>query len=173
MWDDTKIELLKKLWAEGISASNIAGILGEAVTKNAVIGKIHRLKLSQSGDRKALPRAERAPRKSSTPRVASAGRRSNIRSAARTVDRIVSNAAVENLAPEVPFELPPTTYFGSTALMGLGTSSCKWPENDPLASDFRFCGAHAEDGKAYCAHHQRRAYHAGERRRSAPTRAFA
>ena len=45
-WTDERVELLKKLWMEGLSASQIAGILGEGVTRNAVIGKVHRLKLS-------------------------------------------------------------------------------------------------------------------------------
>ena len=44
-WTDERVELLKKLWAEGLSASQIAGRLG-SVTRNAVIGKVHRLGLS-------------------------------------------------------------------------------------------------------------------------------
>lgn len=45
-WTDERVELLKKLWMDGHSASQIAGQLGEGVTRNAVIGKVHRLKLS-------------------------------------------------------------------------------------------------------------------------------
>ena len=45
-WTEERVELLKKLWLEGLSASQIAGVLGEGVTRNAVIGKVHRLKLS-------------------------------------------------------------------------------------------------------------------------------
>src|SRR5262245_65830850 len=44
-WNDERVELLKKLWADGLSASQIAGRLG-GVTRNAVIGKVHRLGLS-------------------------------------------------------------------------------------------------------------------------------
>ena len=44
-WTDERVEQLKKLWAEGLSASQIAGRLG-GVTRNAVIGKVHRLGLS-------------------------------------------------------------------------------------------------------------------------------
>ena len=47
-WTDDRVELLKKLWAEGLSASQIANRLG-GVTRNAVIGKVHRLGLSVSG----------------------------------------------------------------------------------------------------------------------------
>ena len=45
-WTDERVELLKKLWTEGLSASQIAGRLGSGVTRNAVIGKVHRLNLS-------------------------------------------------------------------------------------------------------------------------------
>ena len=45
MWTDERVELLKKLWADGLSASQIANELG-SVTRNAVIGKVHRLGLS-------------------------------------------------------------------------------------------------------------------------------
>ena len=57
-WTEERVELLKKLWLEGLSASQIAGVLGEGVTRNAVIGKVHRLKLSG-----------RAKPATSTPRV--------------------------------------------------------------------------------------------------------
>jgi GcrA cell cycle regulator len=62
-WTDERVELLKKLWSEGLSASQIAGELG-GVTRNAVIGKVHRLGLS--GRAKApQPQAAR-PKKPAT-----------------------------------------------------------------------------------------------------------
>ena len=61
-WNDERVELLKKLWSEGLSASQIATELGE-VTRNAVIGKVHRLGLS--GRAKAAPTPAR-PRASGT-----------------------------------------------------------------------------------------------------------
>ena len=45
-WSDERVEVLKKLWGEGKTAAEIAKQLGEGVTRNAVIGKAHRLKLS-------------------------------------------------------------------------------------------------------------------------------
>ena len=45
-WTDERIEVLKTLWAQGVSASEIAETLGEGVTRNSVIGKAHRLKLT-------------------------------------------------------------------------------------------------------------------------------
>ena len=51
-WTDERVELLKKLWADGLSASQIASKLGE-VTRNAVIGKVHRLGLAAARRRRA------------------------------------------------------------------------------------------------------------------------
>jgi GcrA cell cycle regulator len=68
-WTDERVELLKKLWAEGLSASQIANQLG-GVSRNAVIGKVHRLKLSGRGrTSSAAPR----PKKSATPGGGSRG----------------------------------------------------------------------------------------------------
>ena len=53
-WTDERVELLRKLWSEGHSASQIAAQLG-SVTRNAVIGKVHRLKLSSRGRSTAAP----------------------------------------------------------------------------------------------------------------------
>ena len=65
-WTDERVELLTKLWAEGLSASQIAAQLG-GVSRNAVIGKVHRLKLSGRGKTtKAQPRAPKAANTAST-----------------------------------------------------------------------------------------------------------
>ena len=61
-WTDERVELLKKLWADGLSASQIAGELGN-VTRNAVIGKVHRLGLSGRAKDKAASAAPQRPRR--------------------------------------------------------------------------------------------------------------
>ena len=75
-WTDERVELLKKLWTDGLSASQIAARLGMGVTRNAVIGKVHRLNLSgrQPVQRSAAPRAARkGPREPSAPGVRPTG----------------------------------------------------------------------------------------------------
>ena len=62
-WTDERVELLKKLWADGLSASQIAAELG-GITRNAVIGKVHRLGLS--GRAKSPSSASPRPRKART-----------------------------------------------------------------------------------------------------------
>ncbi|MBN8290338.1 GcrA cell cycle regulator, partial [Rhodobacter sp. NTK016B] len=59
-WTDERVELLKKMWAEGKSASQIAKELG-SVTRNAVIGKVHRLGLSSRTTGDSEPAATPAP----------------------------------------------------------------------------------------------------------------
>src|SRR5690242_9258746 len=76
-WTDERVELLKKLWLEGLSASQIAAVLGDGVTRNAVIGKVHRLKLSgRAKPASTAPRVRSAPRPSR--RVASPSARSSL-----------------------------------------------------------------------------------------------
>src|SRR3569832_557407 len=73
-WNEERVELLKKLWLEGLSASHIAGVLGVGVTRNAVIGKVHRLKLTgRAKPASSAPRARTAPRAPGVRRVASPG----------------------------------------------------------------------------------------------------
>lgn len=163
LWNDENIELLKKYWMEGFSASQVAERLGKEFTKNAVIGKIHRLKIQNEGNRTPRPRVA-----ASKPRTASRGvsrpRRIAARSTARTMDHVFASRLHHDPIPEIPFLLPDTDKYGhSVALMALDSKSCKWPVGDPLSQNFRFCGAHAEG--TYCEHHQSVAY-----RGSAPMR---
>lgn len=79
-WTEERVELLKKLWLEGLSASQIAGVLGEGVTRNAVIGKVHRLKLSgRAKPASSAPRARQVPRPTAR-RVASPSSSGGVRS---------------------------------------------------------------------------------------------
>src|SRR5437899_1237256 len=65
MWTDERVDQLKTLWTEGLSASQIARVLGEGITRNAVIGKVHRLGLAG----RATPSRADRPRLPSAPRL--------------------------------------------------------------------------------------------------------
>ena len=95
-WNDERVELLKKLWSEGLSASQIAGRIG-SVTRNAVIGKVHRLGLSG--------RATTSRMKSHRPRP----RANPVRKLAKPKFANVGNTAVRNLFQADPAEpyVPP------------------------------------------------------------------
>jgi len=70
-WTDERVELLRKLWSDGLSASQVAAELGAGITRNAVIGKIHRLGLAERAKTvvSSRPRVAKAPRQPAQPRV--------------------------------------------------------------------------------------------------------
>ena len=165
-WTDERVELLKKLWSEGLSASQIATQLG-GVSRNAVIGKVHRLKLSARGRTSAAqPRAKKA-----------AGA-----AAAKVVSRPVRTvaASVGATALQVQFDAEPVArpivrtssnvvvpISRKLALFQLTEWTCKWPNGDPLSDDFSFCGAESGEHGPYCAYHSKLAYQpAADRRRA-------
>jgi len=161
------------LWLEGLSASQIAVELGEGVTRNAVIGKVHRLKLS--GRAKPASPTQRARTASRVNRHSSVrgGGRAGV-SKRRTMSTPVSGANAlspavseqENvrLAARLQPELfiPPAERIG---ILGLTEKTCKWPIGDPLLEDFHFCGHDSDDSAPYCKFHAKRAYHTIERKK--------
>lgn len=178
-WTEERVELLKKLWLEGFSASQIAGELGDGVTRNAVIGKVHRLKLSgRAKPASAAPRSRPAPR-SNTPRRVSAPSASvrttlsGVLKERRTVSAPMIGATALKIAEEVVSEAyiaPQTSELfipvdKRLTLLQLSEHTCKWPIGDPLTPDFYFCGQHTDDGHPYCEFHSRKAYHQIDRKK--------
>lgn len=179
-WTDERVELLKKLWLEGLSASQIAGVLGEGVTRNAVIGKVHRLKLSgRAKPASSAPRVRSTARPSRRVAAPSSGGRSSLGShggvmkqrsmgsapmqgatALKISEEFVTEAYV---APQVAELFIPVEQ--RLTLLQLSEQTCKWPIGDPLSADFYFCGQHSNDGKPYCEFHSRRAYHQIDKKR--------
>jgi GcrA cell cycle regulator len=155
-WTDERVELLKKLWADGLSASQIAGELG-GITRNAVIGKVHRLGLSG----RAKPSSSGAPRarkpRSHMLRVARPAMRGN-----------TALALAYEMEPEPELELVDNVIpiEQRRTLLQLNEDTCRWPVGDPASTDFFFCGGKAVPSLPYCAHHSRVAYQpATDRRR--------
>jgi len=161
-WTDERVEQLKKLWSEGLSASQIAAELG-GITRNAVIGKVHRLGLS--GRAKAPSSAVPRPRK---PRAPSHVLRMS-RPAMRGNTALARHAlAVYELEPEPePEPLENIVPIGQRcSLLELSDAKCRWPIGDPGAQDFFFCGGKPVGELPYCAYHARMAYQpAADRRR--------
>ncbi len=141
-WTDTRIERLKAFWADGRPASEIAALLGD-VTRNAVIGKVHRLGLA---GRKTTSR-QPAPRRTSPRRngSGSAGLR-------RPPARIVRPAF-----PPMPAPPPPVAAL-MVPLRQLRDDQCRWPIGDPYEAGFGFCGCQKAPGVPYCGHHAAIAY---------------
>ena len=176
-WTDERVSILKKLWMEGLSAAQIALQLGEGVTRNAVIGKVHRLKLSgRAKPANSTQRARTASRANRHPGTrGNNGNSSNGNgSKRRTVSMPVSGANAlspaiaeqQNPRPSARLEpelfIPPAERIG---LLQLSEKTCKWPIGDPLLEDFHFCGHEANESAPYCKFHAKRAYHTIDRKK--------
>src|ERR1700735_1622401 len=155
-WTDERVELLKKLWSDGLSASQIAGELG-GITRNAVIGKVHRLGLS--GRAKSTSTGAARPRKARAPSMLRIGR-----VAIRGNTALAHAYEVEEAEPELIENIIPIGQ--RRTLLELHEQTCRWPIGDPSSTDFFFCGGNTVTALPYCAYHSRVAYQpATDRRR--------
>lgn len=169
-WTDERVERLKKLWSEGLSASQIAAQLG-GVSRNAVIGKVHRLNLP------GRAKAGGATSARSQKRVTMPAQSRPAAFAPRTITRTVTRpAGATMLKEEVDIEALEEMVVSSSnvvvpifkrvPLIKLTERTCKWPLGDPLKDDFCFCGNDSPDNTPYCTYHQKLAYQpSAERRR--------
>jgi GcrA cell cycle regulator len=152
-WSTERIEQLRSLWQDGLSASQIAANLG-GITRNAVIGKAHRLGLTgRPSPIKNRPVGISRPKPQKRPRVEA---------------QPAPRPAPAGSAPPRRFEPPqPVVELddgpGATILT-LTDRICKWPIGDPRQPDFHFCGRASAEGLPYCADHARRAYQPPPRR---------
>ena len=130
-WTQEKDEKLKQLWEKWHTASQIAEILGDT-TRNAVIGKAHRLKL-----------AARAPSKKSqsTRKEVASGEHKGEKQISRK-SRFKSLLLDKNFEPENPKKLEE-----------LGDRNCRWPIGHPDQEGFYFCGRSPIEGFSYCKLH--------------------
>jgi GcrA cell cycle regulator len=173
-WTDERVERLTKLWAEGLSASQIAAQLG-GVSRNAVIGKVHRLCLpgrakagGTSSATRPTKRSNAAPARPTTFGNRPAAQRTAARPEGATM--VKEEAELDATAP-VPFRPASNVIVPIARRLGLTDlteRTCKWPVGDPLKDDFHFCGHESPDQSPYCTYHQKLAYQpVHERRRAA------
>ena len=157
-WTDDRVEQLKKLWESGLSANQIAAELGN-ITRNAVIGKVHRLGLSgrAKSPSSAAPRQRKVRAPQHMMRISRPMARGNTALAhAFDVEAEPDPIAFDNVVP----------MNQRRTLLELTEDTCHWPVGDPGSTEFFFCGGKALGGLPYCAHHSRVAYQpAGDRRR--------
>jgi GcrA cell cycle regulator len=149
-WTDERVESLKKLWADGLSASQIAAELG-GVTRNAVIGKVHRLGLAGRAKAPAstTPRARKPRAASHMVRLPRASLRGNTALAhAYELEFETEPEQIDNIIP----------LGQRRSLLELTEETCRWPIGDPGTADFYFCGGQTITSLPYCAYHSRVAY---------------
>jgi GcrA cell cycle regulator len=154
-WTDERVELLKKLWADGLSASQIAAELG-GVTRNAVIGKVHRLGLSgrAKSSSSGVPR-QRKPRSHMLRVSRPASRGNNALALSYDMEQEPEPEVIENIIP----------LGQRRTLLQLNEDTCRWPIGDPATTDFFFCGGKPLNALPYCHYHSRVAYQPASDRR--------
>jgi GcrA cell cycle regulator len=159
MWTDEKVELLRQLWLDGKSASQIAAELGDGVTRNAVIGKVHRLGLSGRVKASAptAPRVRQRPTAARPAAPRSGGFRGNTALALARETQIEAEPQIREDVV-IPMSLRVT-------IVELREAMCRWPLGDPTSSEFRYCGIQTQNDGPYCAHHGRMAYQPAQDRR--------
>lgn len=158
-WNEDRIEALRKLWADGLSANQIATELGNGITRNAVIGKVSRLGLSGSIKRK--PGVKPPPPPKAAKVLEARARRSDAAAAPKpTLPRQLPRTSIAPIPIAQPArEIPPPDEAKRVTILELRESMCKWPMGDPQAPEFRYCGADAPIGEGpYCKFHHRVAY---------------
>ncbi len=181
-WTDERVETLTKMWAEGQSASQIAKELG-SVTRNAVIGKVHRLGLSNrvstpAGKDDDAPAVDTAAEPTPPPAAAPHGVEPQRQpdppdpaSAAAAVAPAIAPIALRKAIIPAGQPLPPQPSANEISpetlasvrevekrarkltLMDLTERTCKWPIGDPATEAFWFCGLPSVPGKPYCEAH--------------------
>lgn len=143
-WTNERVEELRRLWGQGQTASRIAELLG-GITRNAVIGKAHRLGLR--GRPSPIRRDENAPL---------------IRAPRQTHSHPLAPEPRVEPAPmpaaEVPVAPPSSAPAPQAKAPQAGGRSCSWPVGDPKQPGFHFCGQEAVVGRPYCAAHCSLAY---------------
>jgi GcrA cell cycle regulator len=145
-WTAERDEALRQLWAQGYSASLIADKLanGHKLTRCAVIGRAHRLKLPARKDRQPLerkPRGRKPWRANAVPKPSP------------------PPPQPSRLRPAAPAPTPPTEppAMRRLRLAQLGPHHCRWPLGSLWEVAHLFCAADTHDGAVYCRHHQHKA----------------
>jgi GcrA cell cycle regulator len=160
LWDDERTALLIKLWSvDKLSASQCAGAIGNGLTRNAIIGKVHRLQLE----------------KRRTVKAASAKGGNGSAGKYRGVVAAANKARAAKTAPPKPARItlpPPEIFTPDAATLAVGAwnalpgttpvsmellarDGCRWPIGED--APFLFCGCKATAGSSYCATHKHRA----------------
>lgn len=161
-WTDERVDALRKFWQEGLSASQIASRIG-GVTRNAVIGKVHRLGLAG--------RATTSRMKSHRPRRTPAAQKvrpqrqqqrfaGNPSSPLRDLYKSDSTEPYVSQIEELVIPVAERKYIQT-----LTESCCRWPIGDPQEAEFHFCGKKKVAGLPYCDVHARRAFQPPQARR--------
>ena len=172
-WTDERVELLKKLWTEGLSASQIAGRLGNGRhpqcrdRQGAPAQPLGPRAAAAHARSRAQPRKQREP--SLAPRAGGSGMPSMPTAgstALKPMMRAETHIRPAALPEPQPLRLVDLPKDGRVTILHLSDKTCKWPIGDPGSEEFCFCGHGPRDGSPYCEYHARLAYQPLQDRRN-------
>ena len=161
---DEMIEDLKKMWQEGLTTGEIGKRLN--VSKNSIVGKVHRLGLSgrpspikkkapEQQDKTAEKKPATAPKaKAQEPKVAEQKTKAPAKEKASAP---VEEKSVIHITPQPKVESP-HHHNHNLSLTELDNHTCRWPIGDPKDDNFHFCGKKVRIGQTYCDEHSAIAY---------------
>lgn len=144
IWTDEAVEELKRMWDRGMTTGQIAKALN--VTKNSIIGKVHRLCLT----------ARPSPIKKVPAKKAPAAKKEN----SKPVKESRKTSVTSLTKKEEKNTTEPVSFVEETniPLVKLDNHTCRWPLGDPRDDDFCFCGKKVKTGQTYCEEHSAVAY---------------
>lgn len=175
-WTKERTSLLEKLWTEGKSAAEIAKELG-GVTRNAVIGKAHRMGLSgrpspikkQTKAKTAAPKKKKAaPKAAAAPAIKPKTKKAAPKKRDEGTELPKSIKPIPAGPKKVKKEIPSGKGLG---ILDLTDRICKWPIGDPQEADFHFCGEPIHPGRTYCMPHCTEAYQVLQKKAAAAKKA--
>jgi len=148
IWTDEAVEELRRMWDRGMTTGQIAKALN--VTKNSIIGKVHRLCLT----------ARPSPIKKVSEKVSEKKEKKTIASSktskpakVKVIQEKPSKDCHESAKESTPF-----VEETNIPLVKLDNHTCRWPLGDPRDDDFCFCGKRVKTGQTYCEEHAAVAY---------------
>ena len=166
-WTDDRVEILTKMWAEGNSASQIAKELG-GVTRNAVIGKVHRLGLSNRATTSTTNKTESKTKSALKGNLKAKQKVRKVETTEPKPDNVTSlrrqiipagqplppQPSANEISPEALARVSEIEKKAKKlSLLELTEKTCKWPVGDPATEDFWFCGLATQSGNPYCEAH--------------------
>lgn len=140
-WPPEREEFMLKLFHEGKSSSYIAKMMGDGMTRNGVIGKLHRLGFIR-------PRAEKRIQVKTVQRRQTVLKRGDA----------INNVLPEDRPPQIVVDYDNKPSSSAIAFESLGRQQCRWPIGEVGKTNFHFCGHQVQDGRVYCKEHVARAY---------------
>lgn len=155
-WTPDRVQTLKKLWQDGLSINRIAVMLGGGVTRNGVIGKVHRMGLSGRSTPVRTRQPRQRDREPKLPlRPTKILRRAPIKFGRGAEFSPVATPPTAVVAPVLAWNVQPALRVD---LLDLRDCMCRWPIGDPKDESFHFCGRDKAARISYCEGHARVAF---------------